>query len=172
MLYFLVEFRVFLSILFNFILFLFPLCRDNSRKMGLKCFSIFTVLIAVIAYFVYQGVFAPIARPTIDTAKYWGPSSLAANRVEKSDVKPFKIDYSADVIAKLRNRLSEPLNLVEPLEGANFRYGINKYKLEDMIKYWRDDYLPRWNERQQFLNGLPQFTTKIQGFVFLVSYFR
>lgn len=130
--------------------------------MGLKCFSIVVVLIAVVAYVVHQSLFAPLPAPKIDTAKYWGPSSRA-NQVAKSEVKPFKIDYSADVIDKLRNRLNEPLNLVEPLENVNFRYGFDKYKLEELIKYWRDDYLPRWDQRQKFLNGLPQFTTTIQG---------
>lgn len=134
--------------------------------MGLKCLSITTAVIAVVAYFTYQAIFAPLSAPKFDTAKYWGPSSQASARANaKSEVKPFKIEYPAEVITKLRNRLAEPLNLVEPLENAAFRYGFNKHKLEDLIKYWRDDYLPRWNERQQFLNGLPQFTTTIQGLV-------
>lgn len=130
--------------------------------MGLKCLSVVAALLAVFAYVFHQTLIAPLPPPKIDTTKYWGPSSQA-KRVEKSEVKPFKIDYTADVIAKLRHRLSEPLNLVEPLENVNFRYGFNKYKLEELVKYWRDDYLPRWDERQKFLNGLPQFTTKIQG---------
>lgn len=114
--------------------------------MGLKLFSVITVLIAVVAYFTYQAIFAPLSPPKLDTAAYWGPSSLANARANvKFEVKPFKIDYSIDVITKLRNRLNEPLNLVEPLENVGFRYGFNKYKLEDLIKYWRDDYLPRWN---------------------------
>lgn len=139
--------------------------------MGLKCLSIITVLIAVVAYFTYQALFAPLSPPKFDTAKYWGPSSQASARANaKSEVKPFKIEYSTDVITKLRNRLSEPLNLVEPLENIGFRYGFNKYKLEELIKYWRDDYLPRWNQRQQFLNSLPQFTTTIQGFVLILCH--
>lgn len=136
--------------------------------MGMKGFAIIAASIAVVAYYVYQGIFAPVPVPKFDAAKYWGPSSQASARAAaKSEVKPFKIDYSAEVITKLRNRLAEPLNLVEPLENVGFRYGFNKYKLEELIKYWRDDYLPRWNERQQFLNGLPQFTTTIQGLVCL-----
>nr|AXB38859.1 juvenile hormone epoxide hydrolase [Sitodiplosis mosellana] len=130
--------------------------------MGLKGFSLVTALIAVVAYVVYQVLFAPLPPPKFDTTKYWGPSSRA-NRVEKTEVKPFKVDYTADVIAKLRNRLSEPLHLVEPLENVNFRYGFDKYMLEKLINYWRDDYLTRWDERQKYLNGLPQFTTTIQG---------
>lgn len=132
--------------------------------MGLKCYSLLIAFLAIAGYYTYQRIFAPLSPPKFDTAKYWGPSSLASARAnEKSVVKPFKIDFTDDVITKLRNRLNEPLNLVEPLENVGFRYGFDKYKLEDMIKYWRDDYLPRWNERQKFLNGLPQFTTTIQG---------
>lgn len=130
--------------------------------MGFRCAAILAVISAVISFYLYQAIFAPVELPKIDINQYWGPSSRA-NQVKSTDIQPFKIDYSADVITKLRNRLAEPLNLVEPLEGAGFRYGFNKYKLEEFIKYWRDDYLPRWNERQTFLNSLPQFTTNIQG---------
>lgn len=130
--------------------------------MGLKGVSISVVLIAIISFLLYQGLYAPLPTPKLSTNKFWGPSSKA-NQAATTEVKPFKIEYSADVINKLRNRLSEPLNLIEPLENAGFRYGFNKHKLEELIKYWRDDYLPRWNERQAFLNGLPQFTTTIQG---------
>lgn len=133
--------------------------------MAVKFLSIFFGLSAVFAYFLFQVLNGPLPPPKIDIAKYWGPSSQA-NKVVKSEVKPFTVDYSADVITNLRNRLSEPLNLVEPLENVGFRYGFDKYKLEELIKYWRDDYLPRWNERQKFLNSFPQFTTTIQGLVF------
>lgn len=132
--------------------------------MGLKCLSISTALIAVATYYIYWSYFAPLPPPKIDTTKYWGPSSLA-KQVEKSDVLPFKIDNYGDVITKLQNRLNEPLNLVKPLENVGFRYGFNKQTLEKLIKYWRDDYLPRWPERLRYLNGMSQFTTKIQGFV-------
>lgn len=137
--------------------------------MGAIRKTIFVGLLGVVIITVYDMVFKSVAPPKLDTDKYWGPSSLA-NRVEKSVIKPFKIQYSSDIIDKLRDRLSEPFNLVEPLEDANFRYGFNKYKLEELIKYWRDDYLPRWNERQQFLNDLPQFTTRIQGFATIFFY--
>lgn len=130
--------------------------------MVLKCVSISAALIAIVSYFVYQGLFAPLPPPKLSTNKFWGPSSKT-NQAIKAEVKPFTIQYSGDVIAKLRSRLSEPLNLVEPLENVGFNYGFNKGKLEEMIKYWRDDYLPRWDQRQKFLNGLPQFTTTIQG---------
>ncbi|XP_031622654.1 juvenile hormone epoxide hydrolase-like [Contarinia nasturtii] len=130
--------------------------------MGVKCFSVTVTVVAVFACIAYQILLSPLPPPKISTTKYWGPSSQA-NRVEKSEVKPFKINYSADVISKLSNRLSEPLNLVEPLKNVNFRYGFDKHKLEELVKYWRDEYLPKWDGRQKFFNALPQYTTKIQG---------
>lgn len=131
-----------------------------------KIIGFIVAFIAVIVYFLFQILNAPLYPPKIDTAKHWGPSSLAKQEVATTEAKPFKIDYSADVITKLGNRLKEPLNLVEPLEDVGFRYGFNKYKLEELINYWRDDYLPRWSERQNYLNKFPQFTTTIQGYVF------
>lgn len=130
--------------------------------MGLKCLGISTVIIAVISYFVYQALIVPLPAPDIDVTQYWGPSAQK-NQKDSPEIKPFSVQYSTDVINKLKTRLAEPLNLVEPLEGVGFRYGVNKHKLIELIKYWRDDYLPRWNERQNFLNGLPQFTTEIRG---------
>lgn len=134
--------------------------------MSVKCAAVsaavFTALIAVISFYIYTTLFSPVPLPNIDVDKFWGPSSRT-KQIKSSDVQPFKIDYSADVINKLRNRLAEPLNLVEPLEGVGFRYGFNAHKLKELVNYWRDDYLPRWNERQQFLNSLPQYTTIIQG---------
>lgn len=130
--------------------------------MGLKCIGFSAVVFAVIGFYVYNAFIAPLPVPDIDENQYWGPSAQK-NKKDSPEIKPFSVQYSADVINKLKSQLAEPLNLVEPLEGVGFRYGVNKYKLTELIKYWRDDYLPRWNERQKFLNGLPQFTTEIQG---------
>jgi len=49
------------------------------------------------------------------------------------------------------------------LEGVGFRYGVQKAILEDFIAYWRDDYLPRWSQREELLNSFPHFTTEVQG---------
>lgn len=51
----------------------------------------------------------------------------------------------------------------EPLEGVNFEYGFNSNHLKKIVSYWKDTYLPKWNERQQFLNQFSHFKTQIQG---------
>lgn len=132
--------------------------------MGLKGLSISVAIFAVLGFYVYWTLFGSYPVPKIDTKQYWGPS----NRKDKTDnpaVTPFKVDYSPEVINDLRRRLTESskVKLVEPLEGVGFRYGFHKSKISDVVKYWNDDYLPRWTERQDFLNKFPQFQTEVQG---------
>jgi juvenile hormone epoxide hydrolase len=62
---------------------------------------------------------------------------------------------------KLNDGLAQPYT--EPLEGTAFEYGFNSKRLKEVLKYWRDQYLPKWSEREQFLNQYEQFTTQIQG---------
>lgn len=33
----------------------------------------------------------------------------------------------------------------------------------EIISFWKDGYLPRWNDRQDYLNSFTQFKTQIQG---------
>lgn len=101
--------------------------------------------------------------PTLDSNKYWGPGSPVAS---DTSVRPFKINYGADIIEEMREKLSDKAlsKLRDPLEGATFNYGANTKYLKTVLKYWRDDYLPKWTEKHQtYLNKYPQFKTKIQG---------
>jgi len=53
--------------------------------------------------------------------------------------------------------------LQEPLEGVGFEYGFNANELQKVVKYWRENYLTKWNEREQFLKKFKHFQTEIQG---------
>lgn len=66
-------------------------------------------------------------------------------------------------IDDLKAQLNRTLHLTEPLEGTTFQYGFNTKQLQEIIEYWRDDYLPRWREREVFLWQFNHFTTDIQG---------
>lgn len=129
--------------------------------MGLKIFSVSVVLLAVVVYYLYMQLAAPLPAPKLDLKKNWGPSK----RTDKipAGIISQKIQYPASAIEDLRKRLAEPNHLREPLEGVGFTYGFNKNKLESIITYWRNNYLPRWDERQAYLNSLPHFATEIQG---------
>jgi len=35
--------------------------------------------------------------------------------------------------------------------------------LKEVVNYWKGQYLPKWGEREAFLNQFPQFTTQVQG---------
>jgi juvenile hormone epoxide hydrolase len=99
----------------------------------------------------------PIEVPTLPN-QYWGPGKPTP---DPKDIKPFKIDVPKAVIDDLNARLDKTRELVEPLEGAAWTYGIPSTYLKTVLNHWRKKY--NWNERQALLNKYPQFTTKIQG---------
>lgn len=105
---------------------------------------------------------SPTPKPIINEHQYWGPSS-GSKKAQSNEIKPFSVDFPNELIDNLRKKLSEPITLAEPLENVGFRYGFQKNALLEWIEYWRDNYLPRWAERQQYLNQFPQYTTQIQG---------
>lgn len=67
------------------------------------------------------------------------------------------------MISKLKTRLETLPDYHPPLEGTNFEYGFNSNHLKQVIKYWRDGYLSKWELRQTYLNKYPHFKTQIQG---------
>lgn len=50
-----------------------------------------------------------------------------------------------------------------PLEGVGFEYGFNSDALNKVVTYWKNEYLPKWSEREAKINSFPHFTTQIQG---------
>lgn len=107
----------------------------------------------------------PLPLPDLDTEAFWGPGSKSDHKPSEKIV-PFTVLYSkasGNPIQKLRNILNESLILQPPLEGVGFEYGVNSVGFVSIVQEWTDDYLPRWEEREKFLNQFPQFTTEVQG---------
>lgn len=67
------------------------------------------------------------------------------------------------MISKLKSRLEDAAPFTEPLEGVAFEYGFNTNKLKEVVDYWKNTYIPKWPERQEFLNQFSHFKTQIQG---------
>lgn len=67
------------------------------------------------------------------------------------------------MINKLKSRLEDAGPFVEPLEGVAFEYGFNTNRLQEILNYWKNSYIPKWTERQEFLNQFSHFKTQIQG---------
>lgn len=107
----------------------------------------------------------PLPRPeNISTDKYWG-SGDAEDYHESIDIKPQEIFYTTEQVNRTLQRLNESVSFLEPLEGVEYEYGMNGYELYDIIQYWKNDYLPRFDERQKLFNSIPHFLTQIQGYV-------
>jgi hypothetical protein len=49
----------------------------------------------------------------------------------------------------------------EELPDVGWSYGVSKAYLSDLVAYWRTDY--DWRVHESRLNGVPQFTTEIDG---------
>lgn len=127
------------------------------------------LVIIILAMLITTGVkqyrlkMGPLPKPIMDPNVYWGPGSPSAM---DTSVRPFKIDYGMDVIEEMRQQMSDKAiaKLRDPMEGTTFNFGMNTKYLKTIVKYWRDDYLPKWTDKHQvFLNKFPQFKTKIQG---------
>lgn len=119
------------------------------------------LLIAGIAYG-YLKLTKPLPAPDLDYNQYWGQGDEAHYK-EDTSIKAQEIFYEDETINTLRVRLNDSIKFHAPLEGIDHQYGINANKMVSFIKYWRDDYMKRWPERQAFLNSLPHFLTEIQG---------
>jgi len=130
--------------------------------MGTKGVSILVVLLAAITYYGYHKIASPVPAPKLPVDKYWGPSGRK-DRTDAAGVHLQKIQFPIEVINELRDHLNGTRQLHSPLEGVGFQYGFNKHKLEEILTYWKDDYLPRWTEREAYLNSLPHFLAEIQG---------
>ncbi|XP_034479485.1 juvenile hormone epoxide hydrolase 1 [Drosophila innubila] len=120
-----------------------------------------TVIIGV-TYKNYRDLSAPGKRPDLDSNEYWGPK-LQGSYKENKAVLPYDISVAPELIADLKTQLDRPLKLQEPLEGVGFEYGFNANELQKVVKYWRESYLTKWNEHEQFLKKFKHFQTEIQG---------
>lgn len=130
------------------------------------CAKICVVLLAIVAgllYTQYRALVAPKSLPELDVNAFWGPGTPPKGYKDDSRIDGFTVKADASRLAQLTDDLKRPLLLPAPLEGVGFEYGVNSVALKEIVRYWRDDYLPRWSARQQILNQFPQFKTQIQG---------
>ncbi|XP_067629946.1 juvenile hormone epoxide hydrolase 1-like [Eurosta solidaginis] len=110
----------------------------------------------------YRLLSRSLPAPELNTREYWGPGS-GDNYKEDTTVKPFDIKACPELIDDLKTQLSRPLKLHVPLEGIGFQYGFNSKELQNVVTYWRETYLQKWNENEANLKQFPHFETQIQG---------
>uniref|UniRef100_A0A1L8EG16 Epoxide hydrolase n=1 Tax=Haematobia irritans TaxID=7368 RepID=A0A1L8EG16_HAEIR len=108
-----------------------------------------------------------VEAPQLPLNQWWGdeeePKDWDAYLANSSEVIGNRLMYPDTTLDDLRSQLNRTLRLTEPLEDVAFEYGFNTNFLKELVEYWRDDYLPRWREREVFLWQFNHFTTEIQG---------
>ncbi|XP_022226072.2 juvenile hormone epoxide hydrolase 2 [Drosophila obscura] len=132
--------------------------------------KILVLVLAIGGGLVYKNVsqlWGDLPAPKLDAQQWWGdeaqPKDYAAYLANSSEVIGNRLSYPEKTIKDLLTRLNRTLRLTPPLEGVAFEYGFNTNYLKEVVEYWRDDYLPRWREREVFLWQFNHFTTDIQG---------
>jgi pimeloyl-ACP methyl ester carboxylesterase len=74
--------------------------------------------------------------------------------------EPFTVAIPDQALDDLRARL-ERTRWADDLNNHDWRYGVERRWLEEMVGYWRDEY--DWRAAEARINELPQFMTAIDG---------
>ncbi|CAH1132410.1 unnamed protein product [Ceutorhynchus assimilis] len=126
--------------------------------MGIIVKGIFGLAVGLLGYWFYAKLSAVPEFPVYPEDTWWGKGDPIKGN---TDIKPFEIDVSTEILDDLKHRLDIALPLQPPLEGVKQHYGMNSNLLQKIIDHWTTKY--NWTERQSFLNQYPQYTTMIQG---------
>ncbi|KAL1508971.1 hypothetical protein ABEB36_003783 [Hypothenemus hampei] len=128
--------------------------------MGLILKGIFGLILAFTFYSVITiyTKLSTVPKTPVYEDIWWGKGDPAK---ENTNIKPFKVDISKEIIDDLKYRLQHAVPFQQPLEGVKQHYGMNTNLLTKIVDYWKNNY--NWTERQEFLNQFPQYTISIQG---------
>lgn len=133
----------------------------NSEKENMARFAIiaiFTALLSVGLYFLFN--INLHGDPTLGykpgEPRNWGKSDS-----KHTEVKPFQVKVSDELLADLKRRLENWREPTPTIDGVGYSYGIPSEKLGEIVKYWREKY--DWRKAEVQLNLLPQFQTVING---------
>jgi len=85
---------------------------------------------------------------------------MVTNMSEDVVVRPFRIDVADAVLDDLRRRLADT-RWPEAEVVDDWSQGVPLAWMQDMCRYWRDDY--DWRAQESRLNRFDQFVTEIDG---------
>ena len=74
--------------------------------------------------------------------------------------RPFRIAVSEETLADLRDRLART-RWPDEIEGAGWDYGANLGYMRELVRYWRDEF--DWRAQERRLNELPQYHATIDS---------
>ncbi|HMF94289.1 MAG TPA: epoxide hydrolase [Vicinamibacterales bacterium] len=79
---------------------------------------------------------------------------------DETSVVPFRIHVADADLADLKARLARA-RLPDEIPGSDWTYGTSRAYLESLVRYWRDSF--DWRAQERALNRFEQFTTTIDG---------
>jgi len=74
--------------------------------------------------------------------------------------EPFEIAIPDEELQDLRDRLART-RWADDLANEDWRYGVERGWLEDMVRYWRENY--DWRAVETDINAIPQYRVTIDG---------
>ncbi|MCB2048355.1 MAG: epoxide hydrolase [Novosphingobium sp.] len=77
-----------------------------------------------------------------------------------SNIAPFTCNVSDETLADLQRRL-DATRWTDQLDGAGWDYGTERGFLQELCRYWREDF--DWRKSEARFNAHPQFMTEING---------
>ena len=75
-------------------------------------------------------------------------------------VEPFQVAIPDADLEELRNRLAHA-RWADDFGNSDWRYGVERGWLEEMVRYWSDDY--DWRATEREINRMPQYKVVIDG---------
>jgi pimeloyl-ACP methyl ester carboxylesterase len=73
---------------------------------------------------------------------------------------PFTIDVDEDALIDLKQRLART-RWPDELADTGWDYGTNRAYLQELVRYWQEEF--DWRAQERLLNSFPQFQTEIAG---------
>ncbi|MFD9665093.1 epoxide hydrolase family protein [Rhodococcus sp. NPDC059968] len=87
-------------------------------------------------------------------------SDSHTDRLSATAARPFTIELSDQVLDDLRLRLSHT-RLAPDIANEDWSYGVRGSYLDDLVRYWRDGF--DWRAQERKMNEFPHFRTTIDG---------
>lgn len=75
---------------------------------------------------------------------------------------PFKINIPDHDLDILRRKL-ELARLPDQPEGYDIQQGVPAARMQELLDYWKTNYLPKWRQHEAKLNEFPMFTLPVES---------
>ena len=98
--------------------------------------------------------------PTLVAIFLLAGAGVVPRAADDARITPFTIHVADADLADLNARLARA-RFPDEIPGSDWTYGTSRAYLESLVRYWRDGF--DWRAQERALNRFEQFTTTIDG---------